>query len=88
VVPCNVRLDFNELINEDTVIFDYHGGTYTMEVNKVRNITQIGGDEWVVSSPICISLTRSGKNLPPRDAYVGMPFVTHLTWTMVNRHVM
>ncbi|XP_044973883.1 uncharacterized protein LOC123441582 [Hordeum vulgare subsp. vulgare] len=28
------------------------------------------------------------ENLPPRDAYVGMPFVTRLTWTMVNRHVM
>jgi hypothetical protein len=28
------------------------------------------------------------QKLPPRDAYVGMPFVTRLTWTNVNRHVM
>ncbi|XP_044970554.1 uncharacterized protein LOC123430779 [Hordeum vulgare subsp. vulgare] len=26
--------------------------------------------------------------LPPREAYVGMPFLTLLTWMIVNRHVM
>ncbi|KAI5006693.1 hypothetical protein ZWY2020_033936 [Hordeum vulgare] len=28
------------------------------------------------------------QKLPPHDAYIGMPFVTRLTRTMVNRHVM
>ncbi|KAI5015424.1 hypothetical protein ZWY2020_056814, partial [Hordeum vulgare] len=46
IVPCNVRLDFDELITGDTVIFDCPGPPYTMEVNKGRNITWFGGDEW------------------------------------------
>ena len=45
IVPCNVRLAFNELIG-DTVTFDAHGGPYTMQVEKGRKITQIGGDDW------------------------------------------
>ena len=45
IVPCNVRLESNEL-TEETVIFDAPGGPYTMEVQKGRKITQIGGDEW------------------------------------------
>jgi hypothetical protein len=45
IVPCNVRLAFNELVG-DTVTFDALGGPYTMQVDKGRTITQIGGDEW------------------------------------------
>ncbi|XP_045090425.1 uncharacterized protein [Aegilops tauschii subsp. strangulata] len=45
IVPCNVRLAFNELIG-DTVTFDALGGPYTMQVEKGRKITQIGGDDW------------------------------------------
>ena len=45
IVPCNVRLAFNELIR-DTVTFDALGGPYTMQVEKGRKITQIGGDDW------------------------------------------
>ena len=46
IVPCNVILEFNELITEDTVIFDATGGPYTMEVHKGRKMSQIGGYEW------------------------------------------
>ena len=45
IVPCNVRLTFNELV-VDTVTFDTLGGPYTMQVGKGRKITQIGGDDW------------------------------------------
>ena len=45
IVPCNVRLAFNELVT-DTVTFDALGGPYTMQVEKGRKITQIGGDDW------------------------------------------
>ena len=45
IVPCNVRLAFNELV-ADTVTFDALGGPYTMQVEKGRKITQIGGDDW------------------------------------------
>ena len=45
IVPCNVRLAFNELIG-DTVTFDALGGPYTMQVEKGRKIIQIGGDDW------------------------------------------
>ena len=45
IVPCNVRLAFNELVG-DTVTFDALGGVYTLQVDKGRTITQIGGDEW------------------------------------------
>ena len=45
IVPCNVRLAFNELL-ADTVTFDALGGPYTMQVEKGRKITQIGGDDW------------------------------------------
>jgi hypothetical protein len=46
IVPCNVRLEFNELITEDTMIIHAPRGPYTMEVHKGRKISQIGGDEW------------------------------------------
>ena len=45
IVPCNVGLAFNELV-ADTVTFDALGGPYTMQVEKGRKITQIGGDDW------------------------------------------
>ncbi|XBI75331.1 hypothetical protein VPH35_068711 [Triticum aestivum] len=45
IIPCNVRLAFNELV-ADTVTFDALGGPYTMQVEKGRKITQIGGDDW------------------------------------------
>ncbi|KAI4988490.1 hypothetical protein ZWY2020_030120 [Hordeum vulgare] len=112
IVPCNVRLDFDELITWDTVIFDSPEPPYTMEVNKGRNITHIGGDEWgcfiarmyltredddpLDEALFAQRMTRPSEDemdtlwgrLPPRDAYVKMPFVTRLTRTMVNRHVM
>ena len=44
-VPCNVRLTFNKLTG-DTVTFEAPGGPYTMEVEKGRNMSQIGGDGW------------------------------------------
>ncbi|XP_044966703.1 uncharacterized protein LOC123426869 [Hordeum vulgare subsp. vulgare] len=136
IIPCNVRLDFNELISEDTVIFDSPRGPYTREVNKGRNITQIGQDEWDrfiarmdinggelmsfsfrrKTSRLAViylnyekydddpldeaifsqRITRLSEDetdmlwekLPPRDAYVGMPFATRVTQTMVNYHVM
>ncbi|XP_037413119.1 uncharacterized protein LOC119276211 [Triticum dicoccoides] len=112
------------------------GGLYTMEAEKGRKISQIGGDEWdcfiaymhlTGSELISFFLSRQipmmsviyvnsededdedpfGKALntqrmrlsedesgslwhilPPRDDYVEMPFVTRLTRTNVNRHVM
>ncbi|KAI5013429.1 hypothetical protein ZWY2020_034541 [Hordeum vulgare] len=104
IIPCNVRLDFNELISEDTVIFDSPRGPYTREVNKGRNITQIGQDEWdrfiarmdINGAIFSQRITRLSEDetdmlwekLPPRDAYVGMPFATRVTQTMVNYHVM
>ena len=45
IVPCNVRLKFNKLTG-DTVTFEAPGGPYTMEVEKGRNMSQIGGDGW------------------------------------------
>ena len=45
IVPCNVRLKFNKLTG-DTVTFEAPGGRYTMEVEKGRNMSQIGGDGW------------------------------------------
>ncbi|KAI4972724.1 hypothetical protein ZWY2020_003649 [Hordeum vulgare] len=92
-----------------------------MEVNKGRNITQIGGDEWdrfiarthlTRGELISFSFTRETprlvviylnsemvrlsedetdnllEKLLPRDAYVGMPFMTRLTHTSVTRHIM
>ncbi|XP_073355102.1 uncharacterized protein [Aegilops tauschii subsp. strangulata] len=34
IIPCNVRLEFNDLITQETVISDAFGGPYTMEVHK------------------------------------------------------
>ncbi|KAI5008071.1 hypothetical protein ZWY2020_009119 [Hordeum vulgare] len=101
------------LIIGDTVIFDCPRGPYTMEVNKGRNITYIGEDEWgrfvarmhltgeedddpLDEALFAQRMTRLSEDetdtlwekLPSCDAYVGMPFLTRLTWTMVNRHVM
>ena len=45
IVPCNVRLKFNKLTG-DTVTFEAPGGSYTMEVEKGCNMSQIGGDGW------------------------------------------
>ncbi|XP_073363796.1 uncharacterized protein [Aegilops tauschii subsp. strangulata] len=45
IVPCNVRLKFNKLTG-DIVTFEAPGGPYTMEVEKGRNMSQIGGDGW------------------------------------------
>ena len=45
IVPCNVRLKFNKLTG-DTVTFEAPRGPYTMEVEKGRNMSQIGGDGW------------------------------------------
>ena len=44
-VPCNVRLTFNKLTG-DTMTFDAPGGPYTMEVEKGRYMSLIGGDGW------------------------------------------
>lgn len=45
IVPCNVRLEFNEL-TEDTVIFEAPGGSYPMELEKGPKMTQMGRDGW------------------------------------------
>ncbi|KAF7040226.1 hypothetical protein CFC21_050142 [Triticum aestivum] len=126
-VPCNVRLKFNKLTG-DTMTFEAPGEPYTMEVEKGRNMSQIGGDEWarflarmrltgddeddeddednedpldeddedplheaIVAQRMRLS-EEEVRNLwdiiPPRDDFVGVPFVTRLTSTMVDRHDM
>ena len=50
IVPCNVRLEFNKLTG-DTVTFEAPGGPYTMEVEKGRNMSQIGGYGWNRDNP-------------------------------------
>ena len=108
-------MELNELITEDTVIFDAPGGPYTIEVHKGQKTSQIGGDEWnrfinhmhlgggelisfsfrrqtprLYAKGIRLSDDESSNLwyiLPPCDDYVGMPFLTHLTRTNVNRHV-
>ena len=151
IVPCNVRLKFNKLTG-DTVTFEAPGGPYTMEVEKGRNMSQIGGDGWarflarmrltggeLISfsfraerpklAVIYINLVEDDEDdeddednedpldeddedplheaivaqrmrlseeevcnlwdiIPPRADFVGVPFVTRLTSTMVDRHDM
>ncbi|XBI41154.1 hypothetical protein VPH35_125646 [Triticum aestivum] len=133
IVPCNVRLKFNKLTG-DTVTFEAPGGPYTMEVEKGRNMSQIGGEGCVCflarmrltsddeddeddedheddednedplneddENPLHESIIAQRMKLseeevcnlwdiiPPRDDFVGVPFVTHLTSTMVDRHEM
>ena len=45
IVPCNVRLEFNKLTG-DTATFEAPGSPYTMEFEKGRNMSQMGGDGW------------------------------------------
>ncbi|XBH69700.1 hypothetical protein VPH35_097508 [Triticum aestivum] len=127
IVPCNVRLKFNKLTG-DTVTFEAPGGPYTMEVEKGRNMSQIGGDGWArflarmrltgddeddeddednedpldeddenpLHEAIIAQRMRLSEEevcnlwyiIPPRDDFVGVPFVTRLTSTMVDRHEM
>ncbi|XBH63394.1 hypothetical protein VPH35_117381 [Triticum aestivum] len=127
IVPCNVRLKFNKLTGE-TVTFEAPGGPYTMEVEKGRNMSQIGGGGWarflarmrltgddkddeddednedpldeddenplheaIVSQRVRLSeeeVCNLWDIIPPRDDFVGVPFVTRLTSTMVDRHEM
>ena len=151
IVPCNVRLKFNKLTG-DTVTFEAPGGRYTMEVEKGRNMSQIGGDGWArflarmrltggelisfsfraerpklaviylnlveddeddeddednedpldeddedpLHEAILAQRTRLSEEevsnlwdiIPPRADFVGVPFVTRLTNTMVDRHDM
>ena len=166
IIPCNVRLKFNKLTG-DTVTFEAPGGGGGVhyEVEKGRNISQIGGDGWarflahmrlsggeLISfsfraerpklAVICLNLVEDDEDdkddeddeddeydeddadeeddediedpldeddenplheaivakrmrlseeediIPPRDDFVGVPFVTRLTSTMVDRHVM
>ncbi len=151
IAPCNVRLKFNKLTG-DTVTFEAPGGPYTMEVEKGRNMSQIGGDGWArflarmrltggelisfsfraerpklaviylnlveddeddeddvdnedpldeddenpLHEAIVAQRMRLGEEevcnlwdiIPPRDDFVGVPFVTRLTNTMVDRHDM
>ncbi|XBJ10899.1 hypothetical protein VPH35_015673 [Triticum aestivum] len=127
IVPCNVRLKFNKLTG-DTVTFEAPGGPYTMEVEKGRNMSQIGGDGWACfiarmrltgddeddeddednedpldeddENPLHEAIVAQRMRLseeeacnlwdiiPPRDDFVGVPFVTRVTSTMVDRHEM
>ena len=148
IVPCNVRLKFNKLTG-DTVTFEAPGGSYTMDVEKGCNMSQIGGDGWArflarmrltVGELISFSVKAERPKLAvihlnlveddeddednedplneddenrlheaiiaqrmrlseeevcnlwdiilPRDDFVGVPCVTHLTSTMVDRHDM
>ncbi|XBI08863.1 hypothetical protein VPH35_136537 [Triticum aestivum] len=127
IVPCNVRLKFNKPTG-DTMTFEAHGGPYTMEVEKGRNMSQIGGDGWARflarmrltgddeddeddednedpldeddENPLHEAIVAQRMRLseeevcnlwdiiPPRDDFVGVPFVTRLTSTMVDRHEM
>ena len=118
--------------------FEAPGGPYTMEVEKGRNMSQIGGDGWarflarmrltggeLISfsfraerpklAVIYINLVEDDEDdedplheaivaqrmrlseeevcnlwdiIPPRADFVGVPFVTRLTSTMVDRHMM
>ena len=121
--------------------FEAPGGPYTMEVEKGRNMTQVGGDGWVhfiahmhITGGELISFSFRAERpklaviyvnkeeddeddeddddplgeaivaqrmrlseeevcnlwdiIPPRAKFVGVPFVTRLTSTMVDRHVM
>ena len=46
IVPCNVRLGFNE-ITGDTVRFEVDkGGPYTFQVHKRSTQTKMGGEDW------------------------------------------
>src|SRR4051812_24809957 len=46
IVPCNVRLGFNE-ITADTVQFKAdEGGPYTFQVHKISTKTKMGGEDW------------------------------------------
>ena len=129
IVPCKVRLEFNEIITKDTVIFDAPGGLHYGGPQRTKNIPD--WRKWLESfrqphashwgwtyqlllqkgnskvgcylhkqrrrwwptwwSPLCkgirLSEDESGNLwyiLPPRDDYVGMPFVTRLTRTNVT----
>ncbi|XBI90530.1 hypothetical protein VPH35_028130 [Triticum aestivum] len=143
IVPCNVRLKFNKLTG-DIVTFEALGPPYTIEVEKGRNVSQIGGDGWIrflahmgitggelinfsfraerpklaiiyvkeeddeddedpldeddedpLDEAIYAQRMRLSEeemcNLwditPPRADFVGVPLVTHLTSTMVDRLV-
>ncbi|SPT16175.1 unnamed protein product [Triticum aestivum] len=140
IVPCNVRSEFNKLTG-DSMTFEDPGGPYTMEVEKGRNMTQVGGDGWVrfiahmritggefisfsfraerpklamiyvnkeeddeddeddddpLGEAIVAQRMRLSEEevcnlwdiIPPRADFVGVPFVTRLTSTMVDRHIM
>ena len=46
IVPCNVRLGFND-ITGDTVQFEAdEGGPYTFQVHKRSTKTKMGGEDW------------------------------------------
>ena len=121
--------------------FEAPGGPYTMEVEKGRNMTQVGGDGWVrfidnmhITSGELISFSFRAERpklaviyinkaedyeddeddddphgdaivaqrmklseeevcnlwdmILPRADFVGVPFMTRLTSTMVDRHMM
>ena len=124
--------------------FEAPGGPYTMEVEKGRNMSQIGGDGWAhflarmrLTGGELISFSFRAERpklaliyvnkaedyeddeddeddddplgdaivaqrmklseeevcnlwdiIPPRADFVGVPFVTRLTSTMVDRHIM
>ena len=115
--------------------FEAPGGPYTMDVEKGRNMSQMGGDGWVrflahmgITGGELISFSFRAERpklaviyvntkeddedpleeaiyarrmrlseeevcnlwdiIPPRADFVGVPFVTRLTRTMVDLHVM
>ena len=121
--------------------FEAPGGPYTMEIEKGRKMTRVGGDGWVhfidnmrITGGELISFSFRAERpklaviyinkaedyeddeddddplgdaivaqrmklseeevcnlwdiIPPRADFVGVPFVTRLTSTMVDRHIM
>ena len=118
--------------------FEAPGGPYTMEIEKGRKMTRVGGDGWVrfidnmrITGGELISFSFRAERpklaviyinkveddeddedplheavvaqrmslseeevcnlsdiIPPRDDFIGVPFVTRLTSAMVDRHIM
>ena len=56
IIPYNARLELNELITGDIVIFDAPRGPYTMEVEKGRICPKLEEMNDIVLLPTCISL--------------------------------
>ena len=83
-----MRLTGGELIS-----LSFKGRTPRLAVNYLNTEEDDEDplDEALYAQGIGLSEDESGNLwyiLPPRDDYVGMPFVTHLRRTNVNRHVM